>query len=254
LNQNVARKLQQLVDEAEGIRDDQYPVYDKWLARIKAFLSAVADISTTSDFDSLSNPHDWTKGLAMQLGYLEGLIAIAETQTPSPTEGNSQSSTPKNTKSLLPSTDSRKVFIVHGHDDAAKDGVARFIDKVGLQPIILHEQANAGRVIIEKFETYSADVSFAVVLLTPDDVGSAAANNPQLRPRARQNVIMELGYFMGKLGRSRVCALHKGNVELPSDYQAVLYVEMDAGGAWKNRIAQELIESKISINLSGLLG
>lgn len=152
MNQKAATKLQELVDEAQRIADDQYAVYEKWLARVSAFLSAAADSNTSFDFNSVVNPHDWTKSLAMKRGYLEGLIAIAE--APPTSEGASSSSTPKNLRGPLQPSDSRKVFIVHGHDNAAKDGVARFIDKVGLQPIILHEQANGGRAIIEKFETY----------------------------------------------------------------------------------------------------
>ena len=104
--------------------------------------------------------------------------------------------------------------------------MARFLEKLGLQPIILHEQPNSGRTIIEKFETYSSDISFAIVLLTPDDIGGINENDQEQQPRARQNVIMELGYFMGRLGRTRVCALHKGGVELPSDYQGVVYIAM----------------------------
>jgi hypothetical protein len=116
-----------------------------------------------------------------------------------------------------PST-STKIFIVHGHDELAKESVARFIEKIGLEAIVLHEQPNAGRTIIEKFEDYS-NVGFAVVLLTPDDIGSPKDKRNESQPRSRQNVILELGYFMGRLGRGRVCALYKEGVEIPSDYQ-----------------------------------
>ena len=107
-----------------------------------------------------------------------------------------------------PILNSRKVFIVHGHDNEAKERVARFLEKLGLEPIILHEKASSGRTIIEKFETYSGDIAFAVVLLTPDDVGCAALSRENQKPRARQNVILELGYFLGRLGRVRICALY----------------------------------------------
>ncbi|MEE8356570.1 MAG: nucleotide-binding protein, partial [Anaerolineales bacterium] len=106
-----------------------------------------------------------------------------------------------------PPGDSKKIFIVHGRDEEAKDSLARFLEKLGLEVIILHEQPNQGRTIIEKFEDYS-DVGFAVVLLTPDDIGGRA-NDLELLPRARQNVVFELGFFIGALGRERVCALHK---------------------------------------------
>jgi hypothetical protein len=103
----------------------------------------------------------------------------------------------------------QKVFIVHGHDNAAKEMTARFLEKLGLEAIVLHEQPNSGRTLIEKLEHHSA-VKFAIALLTPDDLGAAKAEAANLSPRARQNVILELGYFIGKLGRGRVCALYKG--------------------------------------------
>ena len=91
-------------------------------------------------------------------------------------------------------------------------------------------------------------------MLTPDDVGAVATDASNLKPRARQNVIMELGYFMGRLSRLRVCALYKGGVELPSDYQGVLYTEMDSAGVWKSKLAQEFVQAKLTINLEALLG
>jgi len=91
-------------------------------------------------------------------------------------------------------------------------------------------------------------------LLTSDDIGGIKDKNPKLQPRARQNVILELGYFMGRLGRSRVCALYDKGVELPSDYQGILYIVLDKEGAWKTKLAQELIHSKLPIKLEGLVG
>jgi hypothetical protein len=133
-----------------------------------------------------------------------------------------------------------KVFLVHGHDNEAKQSVAEFIKQLGLEAVVLHEQPNRGRTIIEKLE-HHVDASFAVVLLTPDDAGSTqreAKSPPQ--PRARQNVIFELGLFIGKLGRGRVCALQRGIIELPSDYHGVLPVMMDDAGAWQAQLAEEL--------------
>lgn len=146
----------------------------------------------------------------------------------------------------------RDVFIVHGRDEAAKEKVARFIEKLGLTAIILHEQPNAGRTIIEKFEDYS-NVSFAVVLLTPDDMGALKDELNGASPRARQNVIFELGYFIGKLGRNRTCALYKEDVEIPSDYQGVLWIPLDPAGAWKLKLAREIKNSGINVNLSGVV-
>ncbi len=134
-------------------------------------------------------------------------------------------------------TPSQKVFIVHGHDDGARQSVARFVERIGLDAIILSEQANQGRTIIEKIEAHG-DVGFAVVLLTPDDVGGKAADS--LRPRARQNVLLELGYFIAKLGRGRVCTLAKGNLEIPTDFAGVVWEQLDDAGAWKQALAREL--------------
>ncbi len=134
---------------------------------------------------------------------------------------------------------SNRVFVIHGHDGAARETVARFLQNLELQPIILHEQANKGRTIIEKFVDH-ADVPFAVVLLTPDDVGKRNDEKFDLKPRARQNVILELGFFLGKLGRECVCPLVKGDVETPSDYDGVVYTELDDGGGWRVRLVQEL--------------
>lgn len=131
----------------------------------------------------------------------------------------------------------RKVFVVHGHDEGAREAVARFLEKLGFEAIILHEQANQGRTIIEKIEVHG-DVGFAVVLLTPDDVGGI--RDGEAKPRARQNVILELGYFIGRLGRSRVCALRRGDMELPSDFGGVVYESYDAGGSWKTALGKEL--------------
>jgi hypothetical protein len=134
--------------------------------------------------------------------------------------------------------DDRRVFIVHGHDEAPRETLARFITTVGLQPVILHEQANRGMTIAEKLVA-SGNVGFAVVLLTPDDVGRSKDASEDL-PRARQNVILELGYFVGRLGRDRVCALLKGQIEIPSDYMGVVYTNFDEGGGWRQQLAKEL--------------
>ncbi len=131
-----------------------------------------------------------------------------------------------------------KVFIVHGHDDGTKNTVARFIEKLGLQPIILHERPNKGRTIITKFREESAAVGFAVVLMTPDDVGRAA-DAVELKPRARQNVVFELGFFIGSLQLEHVAALVKGDIERPSDFDGVVYISLDQGD-WRAALGREL--------------
>ncbi|WP_394188411.1 TIR domain-containing protein [Paenisporosarcina quisquiliarum] len=141
---------------------------------------------------------------------------------------------------------SNKVFIVHGHDDGLKSEVGRFVEKLGFEAIILHEQASGGGTIIEKIERYS-DVGFAIVLYTPCDEGKAKLADT-LRDRARQNVVFEHGYFISKLGRSNVVALHKGDdIELPNDISGVIYIKYE-GGNWKFEIAQEMDDCGYEIN------
>lgn len=144
-----------------------------------------------------------------------------------------------------------KVFIVHGHNNEVKVNVARTVEKLGLEAIILHEQANSGKTIIEKFEEHS-EVAFAIVLLTDDDFGkSKKADN--LNNRARQNVILELGYSIGKLSRNKVCPLYVPGVELPSDLHGLLYIELDAEESWKFKLAKELKASGLDVDVNKIL-
>jgi predicted nucleotide-binding protein len=154
-------------------------------------------------------------------------------------------SAPPSEPSSVPAKTARKstaantsVFIVHGRDGPAKVEVARLLERAGLNAVILHEQPNAGRTIIEKFEDHGGSAGFAVVVITADDVGGLDAQN--LQPRARQNVIGEMFWFAGKLGRDRVCALKRGDVEMPSDFAGVGYTDMDDRGAWKAELLREL--------------
>lgn len=141
---------------------------------------------------------------------------------------------------------SDNIFIVHGHDGEARETVARFIERLGFKPIILHEQANRGRTIIEKVEANS-DVGFAIVLLTPDDEGRVTGSS-DFEPRARQNVLLELGYFIGRLGRENVCALKRGQVEIPSDFAGVVWEAMGPDGGWKQALGRELVAAGYTVD------
>jgi len=140
-----------------------------------------------------------------------------------------------------------KVFVVHGHDEAALQVVARFLEQLGLEAIILREQPDRGRTIIEKFEDCANEVGFAVVLLTPDDLAHTEGASHEAN-RARQNVIFELGYFTGKLGRGRACLLRKGDVEIPSDLYGVIYTELDAAGGWKMTLVREMKAARLDFD------
>ncbi|MGH8039162.1 MAG: TIR domain-containing protein [Stenotrophomonas sp.] len=147
---------------------------------------------------------------------------------------------------------SKKIFIVHGHDGEAREATARFVSDLGLTPIILHEQASRGRTIIEKVEAH-ADVGFAIVLLTPDDEGRPVGGET-LALRARQNVLLELGYFMARLGRENVCALRKGSVDIPSDFAGVVWTDMDRSGGWRLALGKELRAAGYDIDWNTVMG
>ena len=163
-------------------------------------------------------------------------------------EATSKSEAPTAEKSKAP-MDKSKVFIVHGHDGEAKEAVARFVEKLGLKAIILHEQASSGKTIIEKIEANS-NVGFAIVLYTPCDVGASKGEKDELKSRARQNVIFEHGYLIGKIGRENVCALVKGDIETPNDISGVVYIKMDEGDGWKLAVAKEMRKSGCDVDLN----
>lgn len=140
-----------------------------------------------------------------------------------------------------------KIFIVHGHDGELKQAVARIIEKQGIEAIILSEQANKGRTIIEKFEDYS-DVSGAICLFTADDYGRAK-NNATDNTRARQNVVLEAGYFMGKLGRNCVAILADKDIEMPSDLSGIVYTDSTN---WEINLLKELKEMGYTIDFNKL--
>lgn len=140
-------------------------------------------------------------------------------------------------------TDTKKVFVIHGRDEGTREMIANFLRQLEIEPVILSEQSNQGLTIIEKFEKH-ANVGFAVALLTPDDIGALKGTRSKSNPRPRQNVIFELGFFIGKLGRKHVCALTKEKeeveIEIPADYSGVLYIELDKSSGWKLKLCREL--------------
>jgi predicted nucleotide-binding protein len=149
-------------------------------------------------------------------------------------------------------TISNRVFIVHGHNDLIKTKVARFVERLGYEAVILHEQASKGMTIIEKIEA-NTDVGFAIVLYTPDDKGNSnnEAISGNLNDRARQNVVFEHGYLVAKLTRARVVPLVSGKVELPSDISGIVYVD-DTN--WQIDIAKEMKSVGYSIDFNKIIG
>ena len=146
---------------------------------------------------------------------------------------------------------SHMVFLVHGRDDPTKNEVALFLRSIGLEPIILHTRPHRGRNILTKFQEESEGAAFAVILMTPDDEGALVGGTPQ--KRARQNVVFELGFFIGKLGTPNVAALVKGHIERPSDFDGIGYIDFDPNGEWKRLLAREMHDAQIPFDASKVL-
>lgn len=154
--------------------------------------------------DEYESQRKFLAGIPQTVGILEGLIARLEEKRADLTEFPHKNSP----SSAIEHSLTRKVFVVHGHDEESKQTVARY------------------------------------------DMGYTKDNHDQIRPRARQNVILELGYFVGRLSRSKVCALYKGTVEMPSDFHGVIYLPMDDAGGWKLKVASELKQAGIDVDLN----
>ena len=188
----------------------------------------------------LSEREKWQEAQEALSNNLPRAIALLEEAVKSLEEEIAEDGVSHPSIRLEKPVEKKKVFVVHGHDDAAKHEVARFLDHIKLPAIILQEQPSRGLTIIEKFLSYADEVAFSVVLLTPDDLAETLATGIK-EQRARQNVVFELGYFVGKLGRGSVCLLRKGDVDIPSDLYGVVYVALDNGGGWKISLGKELL-------------
>jgi predicted nucleotide-binding protein len=191
----------------------------------------------------------WREDGETMLSYIDSLILDVENDEYDFPE--SESDTEDSEEIENAEKDLSSVFIVHGHDGEAKERTARFIEKLGLKAIILHEQASRGRTIIEKIEKYS-NVGFGIVLYTPDDLGNVQqeAEDGQLKPRARQNVVLEHGFLMGKIGRENVVPLVVGDVELPNDISGMVYI---SDKDWQVHIAKEMKDAGYEIDFNKLL-
>lgn len=208
--------------------------YQNWIALCKRFLNEYSkdDLKAFEELSKKISPDNHIKMLSILNSLKEFSQRI-------------------NKVVVKPSTKSNKVFIVHGHDEKTKLDVARTLEKLGLEAIILHEQADGGKTIIEKFEKNIINVGFAIILLTADDEGKAKREN-HYKDRARQNVVFEMGYFMGKLGRDRVLLLLDKGVEKPGDLDGIVYTPIDEHDAWKYKLVKEMKAVGYSVSADSL--
>lgn len=261
----MLQRLQRVLDEIPELgrlhwRD---PAIRNWRVRADAAIEGAFGPSSqaAADFDDigypvasdkrpqghLDDPLEVRDGLEKARSLIESLVVRIEERWP---DDDEPALTPPAYTVGTPATN-RTVFIAHGRDQGAKHALARLLEKVDLKPVILSDQPSQGKTIIEKFEA-SSKVSYAIALLTADDTGSRQGDDGRMRPRARQNVIFELGFFIGKLGRNRVCALTKGKPEIPSDYSGVVYIPMDEGDAWQSQLVKELKSAGFDVDANKL--
>lgn len=230
-------KLQKIMKDdiercRQSPREGSQWLYDEMIARYSSiFLNFKDSLPTGGKIAGIGLEPDYRRELNAISTKLETLLS------------NDNSS---NVGSGNDSIQSNKIFIVHGHNDALKSKVARLIESLGLEAIILNEQPSGGQTIIEKLEKYS-DVSFAIILYTGCDEGKTKTE-VELKPRARQNVVFEHGYMIAKLGRNRVCAIKESGVEIPGDIDGVVYIDYDKNGKWKFDVTGELQKAGFKVS------
>lgn len=237
------------------IQQDFNDNYQKWCTGDYYFLTSLGqfDLTITDDGKKIADIEHWFKTYSTTLNsiyedklllFLDELryLIYLKSEKRELLESELQST---NTKEII-LKNIASAFIVHGRDEQVKQTVARFLEHLKIKPIILSEQGGI-KGVLEKIESCS-DVDFAIVLLTPDDIGHLVGEDPQ--PRARQNVIFELGYFIAKLKKEKVFVLVKDNIQKPSDYDGIMYIPFDNHNGWKLNIAKEIKTIGIGIDLN----
>jgi predicted nucleotide-binding protein len=216
----------------------------QWVAYPRVIASGLeAQNARTDAAEAAANERVVVSTKEKLLGHIDALIELLDIEDVADAAG-----------SMAAQASSSTVFLVHGHNERWLQEVARFVEQFDLELVILREEPNQGRTVIEKFERYAANAGFAIVLLTADDKGGVASEDPATyRPRARQNAILELGYFLAKLGRARVCALYEQDVEIPSDYSGVIFVHIDGSGGWRLLLGREMKAAGLPVDMNRVI-
>lgn len=247
--QNKLRKLYNEIEELENKDSSSDSDFKAWKTDVKLCLSGLYG-ENSIQFKNFNSRHfspiamgvntDWHKPYVRDLETtkkeFERYIRDFEDEDINTNTGKNRIS-------------NNKVFIVHGHDGELKEKVARRLEQQGIEAIILSEQVNRGRTIIEKLEAYS-DVNVAIVLFTQDDLGVAKEEKGNEKYRARQNVVFEAGYFMGYLGRENIIMIADENVEIPGDLSGMVYTTKDN---WEFEMLKELNAAGMKVDMNKLL-
>jgi predicted nucleotide-binding protein len=258
---DVTKKLQLIDKQISDAKDGHPEDFAAWKNQTEVVLRTIFGIGHptyesflrtrfSSQVISVDRPSDGAafreKGVKSVLALLGGAKLELQLSAEAPRAAEGDDSNERKTAA------NGRVFIVHGHDTSLKNEAARFLrDLTGEDPVILHEQPDGGRSLIEKFEASAATTGYAVVLLTADDFGRAKGETTD-QLRGRQNVVFEMGFFFGSLGRGNVAVIHDEGVEEPGDVRGMLYVPRDDAGAWKMRIAREIDHAGIAVEWAAL--
>lgn len=260
---DIARKIAVIDKQVSDAKRGRPDNFEGWRAATEVAIRTVmgAESPLLAQFNEVRySPGVWFSGMDTS-GYrsagVQKVIAIleaAKSELALREELEQVIQTGESPQEKMAAAEHGRVFIMHGHDEARKHELFRVLrDLTGTKPVILHEQPSGGRSIFEKLEVFAASSGFAVALLTADDLGRAKGAEDEA-PRARQNVVFEAGFFAGRLGRARVVLLHAPGVELPSDLDGIVYVTLDAAGAWKMKLAHEMANAGVQVDWSGLAG
>lgn len=245
------------------VLDEKFGTDSQYSTTIRAFpwKETASGIYSAYNYQS-ERERDHQNAFCRQMEQAKGIILSAIDALTEKLEESEIDTVQENKGTMLGAFDPKKVFIVHGHNEEMKQTVARVVTKLGLNPIILHEQANEGRTIIDKFETNAENIQFAIILLSGDDLATSIRNlegakdeeiKSKLEKRARQNVVFEMGYFAGKLGRNRLFYLLQDGVAKPGDLDGLVYTPYDTVGAWKFSLVKELKACGYNVDANNVL-
>jgi len=245
------------------VLDEKFGTDSQYSTTIRAFpwKETASGIYSAYNYQS-ERERDHQNAFCRQMGQAKGIILSAIDALTEKLEESEIDAAQENKGTSFGAFDPKKVFIVHGHNEEMKQSVARIITKLGLTPIILHEQPNGGKTIIEKFERNAENINFAIILLSADDLASSVRDlegikdeevRQHLEKRARQNVVFEMGYFAGRLGRSNVFFLLQEGVAKPGDLDGIVYTSYDATQAWRFELVKELKNTGYNVSADNLL-
>jgi len=193
------------------------------------------------------------EALIDQLGYLSEKTAPSREkpeEKSGPKPGPGSGAKPEARAEVKPSAPGEEVLVVHGRDEHLLAVTVGFLEKLRLKPVLLSGNSDQEMTALERLGTGNNPFKFAIVLLTPDDVGFDLMKPKELKTRSRQDVVFLLGFLVGKLGPNKVFAIHKKDVQLPGKCPGVVFELYDEKAAWLSKAAQKMRASGVALDLN----